>query len=469
MQPLRCPRLSFGPPFLVVIVILGNALPAKAEGPSRRDPQIEAALREIDVSRIRARIEKLASFGTRHTLSDTTSDVRGIGAARRWIKSEFEHMAAASSGRLIVADDSYVQEPARRVNRATEIVNVTATQKGRQASSADRIIVLGAHYDSIPSMKADGTDPNADAPGANDDASGTAVIMELAEVLSKRDWDATLVFAAFAGEEQGLYGSTHFAQQAHAACKNLEAMITNDIVGNTAGGDGRRDNRTLRVFSEGMPAVDSPLAARLRMVGGESDGPSRQLARYIQETAELYVPDFRVRLIFRSDRYLRGGDHLPFAQRGYPAVRFTEPAENFARQHQDVRMENGIAYGDVVSGVDFDYVAHVARVNAAVAGALALAPAPPGDVAIETRKLEYDTTLTWTAPRDTGLAGFEIVWRDTTAARWEHALEVGKVSCVTLAGLSKDDWYFGVRSVDARGHRSPVAFPLAGGRQPPRR
>ncbi len=454
--------------FTLVVATLVTVSTALAGGASSRDPEIEKALAEISVPRIKARIEKLASFGTRHTLSDTTSDVRGIGAARRWIKLEFDQIAAKSDGRLTVEYDSYVQEPTRRVGKATEIVNVIATIKGKRTESADRIILLGGHYDSIPTIRGDETDATIDAPGANDDASGTAVIMELAEVCSTRDWDATLVFAAFAGEEQGLLGSTHFAEAARAAGKNIEAMITNDIVGNTEGGDGRRENRTLRVFSEGMPALDSPLAARLKMVGGESDGPSRQFARYIQETADLYVPSFHVRMIFRNDRYLRGGDHTPFSQRGYRAVRLTEPAENYTRQHQNVRTEAGVDYGDVVAKVDFEYVANVARVNGAVAASLALAPAPPTDATIETRKLEYDTTLAWTSPKDLDLAGFEVVWRDTTAARWEHALDVGNVNKVTLPGLSKDDLYFGIRSIDDKGHRSLVVFPLPAVRQPPR-
>jgi hypothetical protein len=432
----------------------------KAGGPATRDPAIEAMLAEISAARIQARIEKLAGFGTRHTLSDAKSDTRGIGAARRWIKSELDRVATRSGGRLKVEFDSYMQEPGRRVPKATEVVNVVATLSGRQPESEKRFIVIGGHYDSIPSMRGEATDPNADAPGANDDASGTAVVMELAEVFASRDFDATLVFVAFAGEEQGLLGSTHFAKEAKAAGREIEAMITNDIVGNTEGGDGRRDNRTIRVFSEGLPALDSPLAARLRSVGGENDGPSRQFARYVRETAELYSPGFHARLVFRTDRYGRGGDHSPFLQQGYPAVRFTEPAENFARQHQDVRTEGGVAYGDVVTKVDFAYVAAVARLNGAVAASLALAPAPPSAVAIETRRLEYDTTLSWTAPPAPDLAGYEVVWRDTTSPVWEHALDVGNVTRVTLPGLSKDDFYFGVRAVDRQGHRSPVAFPL---------
>ncbi len=431
---------------------------------SVRDPKIEALLAEVSAARIKLRIEKLASFGTRHTLSDPNSDVRGIGAARRWIKSEFDAIAAKSGGRLKVEFDSYTQPPARRVTKETEIVNVVATLPGSQPESAERIVVIGGHYDSIPTMRGEQTDPNVDAPGANDDASGTAVLMELAEIFAAREFDATLVFVAFAGEEQGLLGSTHFAEAAKEAKKEIQAMITNDIVGNTEGGDGRRDNRTIRVFSEGLPGPDSPLTARLRAVGGEADGLSRQLARYVQETATAYTPEFRARMIFRADRYMRGGDHTPFAQRGYAAVRFTEPAENYARQHQDVREEGGIAYGDVVSKVDFAYVADVARLNAAVSACLASAPAAPLDTTIEAR-LGYDTTLSWSDSKAPDLAGYEIVWRDTTSPSWEHALFVGKTTRHTLKGLSKDDLHFGVRAVDLEGHRSPVSFPLPMARQ----
>jgi hypothetical protein len=431
---------------------------SRAEAPpSALDPAIVKALGEISADRIRSRIERLADFGTRHTLSETEGDKRGIGAARRWIKAELDRVAAARGGRLEVSLDSYVQQPARRVSRPVEIVNVVATLPGTQAESAGRVYVVGGHYDSRAS---DVEDATSDAPGANDDASGTAVVMELAEVLSQYEFDATLVFVAFAGEEQGLLGSGHFAREARAAGRNIAGMITNDIVGNTEGERGRRDNRSVRVFSEGIPALDSPLAARLRAVGGESDSASRQLARFVDEATARYLPHFDARLVFRTDRYLRGGDHLPFLAEGYPAVRFTEPSESFARQHQDVRSEGGIAYGDVPERVDYEYVADVARVNAAALASLALAPAAPADVILDTSRLENDTTVRWAASKEPDLAGYEVVWRDTTSAVWEGWRFVGATTSATLPDMSKDNFYFGVRAVDRQGHRSPVAFPL---------
>ncbi len=443
-------------PTLLLLGLLASVAQAPAPpGPSAPDAAVAGMLEAISPERIQARVETLAGFGTRHTLSDTEDPKRGIGAARRWIEAEFRAISAANGGRLQVTLDSYKQAPRRRVAVETEIVNVVATLPGRDPG---RIVLVSGHYDSIPS---DVNDARSDAPGANDDASGTAAVLELAQVMAGHEFDATIVFVAFAGEEQGLLGSTHFARAARAEGQRIEAMLTNDIVGNTQGGSGVRDNRTVRVFSEGMPAPDSPLAARLRAVGGENDSPSRQLARYIEETARAYLLDFEARLVFRSDRYLRGGDHMPFLAEGYPAVRLTEPNEAYTRQHQDPRAsKDGEEFGDIPARVDFPYVAQVARVNAAAVASLALAPPAPGDVAIETARLENDTTLSWSASLAGDVAGYEVVWRDTTAPRWERARFVGDVKRVTLPGLSKDNYHFGVRAVDRDGHRSPVSFPL---------
>jgi hypothetical protein len=328
--------------------------------------------------------------------------------------------------------------------------------KGSQPQAADRIYVVSGHYDSMCSSP---TDAKCDAPGANDDASGTAAVLEMARVMAKFEFDATIVFMAVAGEEQGLLGSTHFAEEAKEKKWNVEAMFTNDIIGNSLGGNGIRDRNTVRVFSEGVPSNETAAEATTRRsVGGENDSPSRQLARFIKETSEAFVPQMTVMMVYRRDRYGRGGDHIPFLERGYPAVRFTEVNEDFRHQHQNVRTENGVQYGDLPEFVDFNYVANVARVNAASLAMLAYAPARPKGVTIISR-LSDDTELRWDANTEPDLAGYEIVWRDTTSPVWTNSKAVGKVTTFTLKGMSKDNFFFGVRAVDNEGNRSPVTYP----------
>jgi len=312
------------------------------------------------------------------------------------------------------------------------------------------------------------TDAKCDAPGANDDASGTAAVLELARVMARYKFDATIVFMAVAGEEQALLGSTYFSDQAKQKATNIEAMFTNDIIGSTLGGNGVRDRRTVRVFSEGVPSSEKPEEANVRRgVGGENDSASRQLARFIVETGELYVPNMKVMMVYRRDRYLRGGDHIPFLERGFPAVRFTEPNEDYHHQHQNVRTENGIRYGDLVEFVDFSYVANVARLNAANLAMLALAPAMPKKVNILTARLTNDTDLKWDENKEPDLAGYEVVWRDTTSPVWTSSRGVGKATSYTMKGMSKDNYFFGVRAVDRQGNRSPVSFPRPLGRTNP--
>jgi acetylornithine deacetylase/succinyl-diaminopimelate desuccinylase-like protein len=425
---------------------------------SRKNPQVEAILAEISPVRIEATVRKLVSFGTRHTLSDPDNPERGIGAARRWIKSELESYAKESGGRLIVEEDSFLQPVAPRVPKPTTLVNLVATLPGDLPASRDRWLVVSGHYDSIPRPM---SDVEIDAPGANDDASGTAVSLELARVMSKYHFDATLVFLAVPGEEQGLLGATHWAEKAKAEGRNIEAMLTDDIVGNTHGGNGVHDNRRVRVFSEGVPVAETEAQARVRRsVGGENDGASRQLARYIKEAAELYVPDFEVTLVFRRDRYGRGGDHTPFNERGYAAVRITEPNENFDRQHQKVETVNGKALGDVVEWVDFPYVAQVARVNASLLASLALAPAPPASPRFGTARQEYDTRLTWKPSTEPDLAGYRVVWRPTFQPFWQRGLEFGNVAEAVVRGLTKDDLFFAVQAIDKDGNASLPAFPV---------
>jgi hypothetical protein len=431
----------------------------------RRNPAIANIVREIDAHNIEATIKKLVSFGTRNTLSEQNDPSRGIGAARDWLYSEFLKAAAQSSGRMTVEKQSFEQQKAQRVPQPTIITNIVATLKGSQPEAADRVYVVSGHYDSMCSSP---TDAKCDAPGANDDASGAAAVLEMARVMAKYEFDATIVFMTVAGEEQGLLGSTHFAEQAKEKNWNVDAMLDNDIVGNTLGGNGVRDRGTVRVFSEGVPSNETTAEATTRRsVGGENDSASRQLARYIKETTEEYVPQMKVMLVYRRDRYGRGGDHIPFLERGYPAVRFTEVNEEFRHQHQNVRVENGVQYGDLPQFVDFAYVANVARVNAAALASLAWAPSRPKGVVILTARLSNDTDLKWEPNKEPDLAGYEIVWRDTTSPVWTNSKAVGNVTSFTMKGMSKDNYFFGVRAIDKDGNRSPVSYPKPQGRTQP--
>ncbi len=444
----------------------GGAGHGSAPEPMAIDGRIAAALRQVSAERIRANIEKLASFGTRLTISaqdpDSIAAGRGVGAAREWIKSEFERYSNDCGGCLEVKTDSFTEPAADRIPQPTEITNVYAVLKGTDAENAKRIVLVTGHYDSRPS---DTLDVKADAPGANDDGSGTAVSLECARVLSKLKFPATIIFLTVAGEEQGLNGSHHFAQMAKEKMAkeqgwNLEAVLNDDIVGGDKSKE--QDHSVVRVFSEGLPAAATEQEIRrIRGLGGENDSGSRQLARYIADVGRAYKSDVGVQpmLVFRLDRYLRGGDHYSFNQQGFAAVRFTEFREDFHHQHQNVRTENGIEYGDLTKFVDFEYVAHVARLNAATLASLASAPAPPANVHLLTKDLENDSTLTWEAAPGGLATGYEVLWRETTAPEWEYAQKVGNVTRTTLK-LSKDNVIFAVRAVDAQGHRSLPIVPL---------
>jgi Peptidase family M28 len=452
-------------------VALGLALPCAAQGqgtsasaiePGKPDARIVAALRQVSAARIQANIEKLVSFGTRATISaqDPASIAagRGIGAAREWIQAEFERYAKDCGGCLEVKTDTFTEAPAERIPQPTVITNVYAVLKG--ASDAQRLVLVTGHYDSRNSGTLDG---KGDAPGANDDGSGTAVSLECARVLSKisskMKFPATIIFLTVAGEEQGLNGSSHFAKFAKEQGWNLEAVLNNDIVGGDKSAE--QDHSVVRVFSEGLPAAATEQEIRrIRGLGGESDSGSRQLARYVADVGRTYAGDVGVKpmLVFRLDRYLRGGDHYSFNQEGFSGVRFTEFREDFHHQHQDVRTENGIEYGDVPKFVDFDYVAKVARLNAATLASLAAGSAPPANVHLLAKDLENDSTLTWDP--EPGAAEYEVLWRATTSPEWEHALKCGKVTRATLK-LSKDNVIFAVRAVDAEGHASLPVVPVA--------
>ena len=448
------------------LMALGLALPCAAQGqganataiePGAPDARIVAALRQVSAERIQANIDQLVSFGTRATISaqDPASIAagRGIGAAREWIKAEFERYSKECGGCLEVKTDSFTEAPAERIPQPTVISNVYAVLKG--TSDAQRIVLVTGHYDSRNSGTLDG---KGDAPGANDDGSGTAVSLECARVLSKMKFPATIIFLTVAGEEQGLNGSSHFAKMAKEQGWNIEAALNNDIVGGDRSAE--QDHSVVRVFSEGLPAAAAEQdIRRIRGLGGESDSGSRQLARYVADVGRAYAGDVGVKpmLVFRLDRYLRGGDHLSFLQQGFAGVRFTEFREDFHHQHQDVRTENGIEYGDVPKFVDFDYVANVARLNAATLASLAAAPAPPANVHLLAKDLENDSTLTWDAVP--GAAEYEVLWRATTSPEWEHALKCGNTTRATLK-LSKDNVIFAVRAVDGGGHASLAVVPV---------
>ena len=445
---------------------------SNAQNPARRSPAtqsrnrtIQSIVREIDAKNIERTVRQLVSFGTRNTLSEQNDPKRGIGAARDWLYAEFLKVAESSGGRMTVEKQSFEQPKAQRIPQPTVLTNIVATLKGTQPESADRIYVVSGHYDSMCNSP---TDAKCDAPGANDDASGTAAVLEMARVMAKYQFDATIVFMTVPGEEQGLLGAAHYAEDAKQKSVNIDAMFTNDIIGNTLGGNGVRDRATVRVFSEGVPSNETTAEATVRRsVGGENDSASRQLARFIKETGESYVPQMKVMLIYRRDRYGRGGDHNPFLERGFPAVRFTEVNEEYKHQHQNVRIEGGVQYGDLPEFVDFPYVANVARVNAASLAMLALAPSRPRNVVILTARLSNDTDLKWDANKEPDLAGYEIVWRDTTSPVWTNSQSIGNVTSYTMKGMSKDNYFFGVRAVDKDGNRSPVTYPKPVGRNQP--
>jgi hypothetical protein len=444
---------------VVALLLAGLDCAAQAgqEPAFKADPQIAAALKQVSAQRIQANIEKLVGFGTRLTLSAqdpaAIASGRGIGAAREWIKSEFERYAKDCGGCLEVKTDRFTEEPADRIPKVTEITNVYAVLKGTDPEGAKRIVLVTGHYDS---RNSDTLDVSGDAPGANDDGSGTAVSLECARVLSKMKFPATIVFLTVAGEEQGLNGSHHFSKMAKDQGWDLQAVLNNDIVGGDKNSE--QNHSVVRVFSEGVPAAATEQdLRRIRGLGGESDSGSRQVARYIAEVSRTYDTGVKPMLVFRLDRYLRGGDHYSFNQQGFSAVRFTEFREDFHHQHQNVRTENGVEYGDVPKFVDYDYVAHVARLNAATLASLASAPTPPANVHLATKDLVNDSTLTWDA--SPGVAAYEVVWRATSSPEWERAQNVGNAARTTLK-LSKDNVIFAVRAVDKAGHRSLAVVPV---------
>ncbi|WP_255460752.1 M28 family metallopeptidase [Edaphobacter albus] len=477
-------------PIYLAGLLLAPLAPAQQPvSPAPVDPAIETALRQVSPEHVQATIEKLVSFNNRNTLSSMEANLKsgtGINAAADWIESEFTRISADCGNCLDVRRDEFIEQPQpgprSRILKPTKLTNVYAILHGSDPAQANRMVLVTGHYDS---RNTDVMDTHNPAPGANDDASGVAVSLECARVLSKLKPPSSIVFVAVAGEEQGLNGSHHLAKLAKSQSWQLEAALNNDIVGgDTTPGDTQQNKNVVRVFSEGIPSAATPeQATALINLGAENDSPSREVARSIAEIASTYFPltmqraqagnppriarsnlvraveNFHPVLIFRRDRYLRGGDHSSFNAEGFPAVRFTEWRENFNHQHQNLRTENGIQYGDLLQYVDYNYVANVARLNAATLATLAFAPGIPREVHVETNNLDNNTVLTWSAPAGApqGTA-YEIVWRPTDQPLWTMVQNVGTATRIELP-ISKDNVIFGVRAMDAAGHRSPAVMP----------
>jgi len=416
--------------------------------PPEKDAGVQAIVDAVAAARLESTVRTLAAFPTRHTLSEA-----GSRQSVDWIAAQFQAISKDTGGRLQVERDSWLQPAGERLVAPVRMTDVVATLPGDAAP--ERIVIVSGHYDS---RVTDVMNATGNAPGANDDASGVAVALEMARVMAGRHYPATIKFVAVTGEEQGLYGSTHLAQEMADGKRNVLAMITNDIVGNSHGQGGAHDASHVRVFASGTDPTETPTqTARRRAAGTDADTPARTLGRAVLDADRRYVPGFGAQLIYRLDRYLRGGDHQPFVQRGYAAVRFTEPNEDWRHQHQDVRVENGVQYGDLPQFVDYAYLASVARVNAATVASLASAPAPPENVRLKA-DLSPETTLTWDAVPQA--AAYEVLWRATDAPDWSGSRRIDNARTATLP-LSKDDYLFAVRSVSAGGARGLPSIPSA--------
>jgi hypothetical protein len=437
---------------VVVAATLVTAVAFAAPPPANTHPELREIAGAVKASNLHATDVALVGFGTRHTLSTTTSKTRGIGAARRWVAAQFETISQGCDGCLEIVTPSQVFTGSRMPEAGAEVMDVVAIQRG--TTEPDRVIVMTAHLDS---RRSDVMDATGDSPGANDDGAGVAALIETARVLSKYKFPATLVYSADSGEEQGLYGGKIIAQYAVDHGWKVEANLNNDMVGNSHGGNGAHDPHTIRVFSEGTKSNETlEQAAYRRYHGGGVDSPSRNIARYMAALAEQYLDDFHVRMVYRTDRWGRSGDQVPFLDQGFPAVRLSESNENYDHQHQNVRVENGVHYGDVVSGVDFNYLANVTRLDAITMASLAMAPMPPSELAVK-GAVAYDTTLSWQP--SPGAASYNAWWRETTAPQWQHVQDAGDADSVKLKDIILDDWFFGVSAVSKDGWESPVEFP----------
>ncbi|MGB0837798.1 MAG: M28 family metallopeptidase [Flavobacteriaceae bacterium] len=441
---------------IVFIVALMLGLNLNAQGvPEVQNAKVYELKAMVSEDRLSSDLETLVGFGTRHTMSDTLSNTRGIGAARRWIKKEFDKIAQGCNGcmevfyqRRLVKGDS-----TSRISVDTEIVNVIAVLKGKSPTAS--YVAMTGDIDSRISDVMNFTD---DAPGANDNATGIAGILEAARVMSSMEFENNVVFAALSGEEQGLYGGKFLAELFQEKQWNVIGVLNNDMIGNIEGVDGVIDNREFRIFSEPTSVTDSPRQVRLRrFYGGENDGPSRQLARYVYETTDQYAPELRPKLIYRLDRFGRGGHHRPFNDLGFAGVRIMEAHENYNRQHQDIRTENGIAYGDVLEGVNIPYLKKMTQVNLMSLARLAWAPNTPAEVGIG-GAVQADTFLRWSASEDPQTIGYYIYWRETDVSKWEHRIFVSETEH-TLKGFVIDNYLFGVSAVNKSGDESIVQFP----------
>ena len=442
--------IAFAPGF-------GASLSAQLSPPAT-DNRILDIIDNSSAERIEADIRRLAGFGTRNTLSDTVSTTRGIGAARRWIKAEFDRISADCGGCLEVFYDRNPIEAQGRITEDVDVVNVVAVLRGN--ANPNRYVIMSGDIDSRASGGADG---ETDAPGANDNASGMAGAIEAARLLSQYagTFANSIAFVGLSGEEQGLWGGAGLAARAREEGWEITAVLNNDMIGNTTGIDGVVDNTTFRVFSEATPMPGyGPENWDYRRYGGEVDGPSRQIARYVHHIVDEYFTNLEAIMIYRLDRFGRGGHHTPFNNEGFPGVRIMETHENYIWQHQDIRVENGIAYGDVVENVDFDYAAKLTAVNATVLASMAWAPQPPPAVRIA-GAVQPSTTLGWDAVADPNLAGYKVYWRDTTAPQWQNSRWVGNVTQYTLENIVIDNYLFGVAAVGVDGHESVVVFPTS--------
>ena len=441
--------------FAITIFIFQEAC-SQEQAPAIQDSRLNDIISDVSAERLENDITRLANFGTRHTLSDTLSDTRGIGAARRWIKSEFDKISENCGGCLEVSFQRGLVKKgeSRRIPDDTWIVNVLAIKRGTKYP--DRYIIMSGDIDSRISDALNGVD---DSPGANDNASGMAGVMEAARVLSKYDFESSIIFAGLSGEEQGLFGGKFMAADAKEKGWNIIGILNNDMIGNIHGIDGVIDNRSFRIFSEAnSPDEDEQKRIWKRFYGGEVDGPSRQLARYVHRITSEYMPEMKPKMVYRLDRFGRGGHHRPFNDAGFAGVRIMETHENYNRQHQDIRVEDGIEYGDVLEGVDFEYCAKLTAVNAINLASIAWSPPPPGGLMIG-GAVRPSTKLAWDKAEDDHIIGYIVHWRDTTSPTWDHSRFVGDVTEYTLDGIVIDNYLFGVSSVSKNGHQSVIAYP----------